>query len=135
MSTPITVTEIGKRGEAIAARYLRRHGYRILGRNLYFGKNELDLGAQNKEYIIFVEVKTRSFLTREEAADNPPALAVNAGKRRRTIDAAKQYLHEHPTKRIPRLDVIEVYLDRTKRQKPFDIHHIEGAFDAHGRIL
>ncbi len=135
MKATNTIFEIGKRGELLAARYLRRHGYRILARNLYFGKNELDLVAQNRQYIVFVEVKTRSFATREEAADNPPALAVNAGKRRRTVEAARQYLREHPSKRIPRLDVIEVYLDRTKRQKPFDIHHIEGAFDAHGRIL
>ncbi len=135
MKASNTIYEIGKRGEILAARYLRRHGYRILARNLYFGKNELDLVAQNKEYIIFVEVKTRSFLTREEAADSPPALAVNAGKRRRTVEAAKQYLYEHPTKKTPRMDVIEVYLDRTARQKPFDIHHIEGAFDARGRIL
>lgn len=135
MKASDTIFEIGKRGEKLAARYLRRHGYRILARNLYFGKNELDLVAQNKQYLIFVEVKTRSFADKEDAADNPPALAVNAGKRRRTVEAARQYLREHPSKKIPRLDVIEVCLDRTKRHKPFNIHHIEGAFDAHGRIL
>ena len=135
MKTHCTTADIGKRGERIAARYLRRHGHRILARNLHCGKNELDLIAKNREFLVFVEVKTRSFLTREEAADHPPALAVHAEKRRRTIEAARQYLREHPTNRIPRLDVIEVYLDRSKHQKPFDIHHIEGAFDAHGRIL
>ena len=128
--------EIGKKGERIAARHLRRNGYRILSRNCHCGKNELDLVAQNKNYIIFVEVKTRSFETADvnAAEEQRPANAVHAQKRKRTIEAALKYLYGHPNKRTPRLDVIEVYLDRSRRFKPFFINHIEGAFDARGRI-
>ena len=129
-------SEIGKKGERIAARHLRRNGYRILSKNLHCGKNELDLIAQNKNYIVFVEVKTRSFDTADIAAaeEQRPAHAVHAQKRKRTIEAAGKYLYGHSNKRTPRFDVIEIYLDRSHRLKPFFINHIEGAFDARGRI-
>lgn len=50
---------IGARGERIAARHLRRAGYRILERNAKFGKFEIDIIAQEGDTIAFVEVKTR----------------------------------------------------------------------------
>lgn len=125
---------IGTIGERYAARYLRRHGYRVLARNVHCGKNELDLIVQNKEYLAFVEVKTRSFDSEEHAAEHRPSLAVDAAKRARTVAAAKEYLHMHPSKRCPRFDVIEVYLNREKRPKPFKIHHIEAAFSASGKV-
>jgi putative endonuclease len=124
---------IGVRGERLAARYLRRHGYRILARNVHCGKNELDLVARNRQYIVFAEVKTRSFDTLAQALEHPPALAVDTAKRQRTLAAAREYLRVHPTARCPRMDVIEVCLDRQKRAKVLRIHHIEGAFDARGR--
>ena len=129
-----TKQEIGRRGERLAARYLRRHGYRILARNLHCGKNELDLVAKNKEYLIFVEVKTRSYDSLEAAADHPPSLAVDAKKRQRTLEAAYSYLRAKPTTLCPRMDVIEIILDRATK-KILNVHHIEGAFDARGRIL
>ena len=126
--------EIGKRGEKIAARYLKKRGYRVVGRNLHFGKNELDLVVKNKEFIAFVEVKTRSYERVEDAEWHRPALAVDQEKRSRTVQAAKAYLRAHPTPLCPRLDVVEVYLDRTKRNKPFKINHIEAAFAANGKL-
>ena len=133
MTSNRTTKQIGSRGERLAARYLRRHGFRIVARNRHCGHNELDLIAKNKEFILFVEVKTRSFESESDVQARPPFLAVDAQKRRRTLDAAHAYLREHPTSRCPRMDVIEVCLDRTTL-KPFRIHHIAGAFDARGRI-
>lgn len=123
---------IGKLGERIAAKYLRKAGYRILARNCHCGRYELDLVARNRKCIAFVEVKTQSFADREEPSTRP-GMRVNAGKRQRTIDAAKAYLSAHPTKLCPRLDVIEVYLDKNT-QKPFKINHIPDAFSAKGDI-
>ncbi len=129
-----TKQNIGKRGERIAARYLKKQGFRVVGRNLHFGKNELDLVAKSKTILAFVEVKTRSYERVEDAELSRPALAVDHDKRIRTAKAAKAYLRAHPTTLCPRLDVIEVYLDRQKRNKPFKIHHIEAAFAANGRL-
>ena len=126
--------DIGKYGEKLAARYLKKKGYRVVGKNLHFGKNELDLIVKNKQFLAFVEVKTRSYENVEEAEQSRPALAVDQEKRLRTVQAAKAYLRAHPTRLCPRLDVVEVYLDRQKRLKPFKIHHIEAAFAANGKI-
>ena len=126
--------DIGKYGEKLAAKYLKKKGYRIVGKNLHLGKNELDLVARNKNFLAFVEVKTRSYECVENAAQYRPALAVDQDKRSRTAEAAKAYLRAHPTRLCPRLDVVEVYLDRTKRNKPFKINHIEAAFTANGRL-
>lgn len=126
--------EIGKIGEKLAAKYLRRHRYRVIARNVHCGKNELDLIAQNRQYIVFVEVKTRSFTSEQEALLCRPADAVDAAKRERTLAAVRAYLREHPSKHCPRIDVIEVYLDRSKHPRPFKIHHIEGAINAFGGV-
>ena len=125
---------VGKRGEKIAARYLKKKGYRVVGRNLHFGKNELDLVVKSKEILAFVEVKTRSYEHAEDAEQYRPALAVDHEKRVRTAEAAKAYLRAHPTRLCPRLDVVEVCLDRANRNKPFKINHIEAAFAANGRL-
>ena len=125
---------IGKYGEKLAARYLKKKGYRIVGKNLHFGKNELDLVVKNKQFLAFVEVKTRSYENVQEAEQSRPALAVDQEKRLRTVQAAKAYLRTHPTHLCPRLDVVEVYLDRQNYHKPFKINHIEAAFTASGKL-
>ena len=128
-----TKKNVGQRGESLAARYLRRNGYRIIKRNARFGHYELDLIACDKSHITFVEVKTRAFDSVEQASLQRPSLAVDAGKRRRTLDAAYAYLRENPSPLCPRIDVIEVYLLRdAKRKRPLRIHHIKGAVDARG---
>jgi len=129
-----TVNEVGKKGEKYAARYLKKQHCHILARNYRAGHNELDLVVRDGNYIAFVEVKARAYETAEEAAQHRPSLAVHYTKRRRTADAAYAYLREHPTKLCPRLDVIEVWLDRAHRLKPFRIHHITGAFSPDGRV-
>ncbi len=53
---------LGDRGEQFAARWLRRHGYRILHRKYRLGDDEADLIALDPDgrTIVIVEVKTRS---------------------------------------------------------------------------
>ena len=125
--------EIGDVGERLAARYLRRAGYRILAKNARFGRNELDLVVKNRECIAFVEVKTLTFADPADI-DRRPARAVDMAKRKRTVEAARAYLREHYTGLCPRLDVVEVYLDRSKRPKLLKILHIPAAFDAKGAV-
>ena len=122
---------IGRIGERVAARFLRREGYRILAKNRHCGRYELDLIAKNKECVVFAEVKASAFDDPSEILTRPGD-RVDSGKRQRTADAAIAYLREHPTALTPRLDVIEVYLDK-KRLKPFKINHIPDAFSVKGR--
>ncbi len=51
---------VGKFGENIAVRYLRKNGYKILHRNVHFRCGEIDIIAQKEDMLYFVEVKTRT---------------------------------------------------------------------------
>jgi len=128
-----TKQEVGRRGERVAARFLRRGGYRLLARNRHFGKNELDLVVKDKQHIVFVEVKTRS-IDGETLPITRPADAVDRDKRVHTVTAALAYLKENKTSLAPRFDVVEVYLDRKKHLRTVKINHIPDAFGANANI-
>ena len=54
---------IGKKGENIANEFLVKNGYKIIERNWHYSKNaEIDIIAEDKGTLVFVEVKTRSTL-------------------------------------------------------------------------
>ena len=52
-------TNVGNQGEDIACWYLKKQGYKILERNFRIRGGEIDIVAQDKDYLVFVEVKTR----------------------------------------------------------------------------
>lgn len=137
---PLTEKQIlGKLGEDLAADFLIKEGYTIVERNKHMGKNEIDIIAENEDFFVFFEVKTRTCLYPESNAFGTPARAVDASKRKNTVSAAKSYLYTHYTEKQPRIDVIEVYLlyqkDQMLTPKPIKINHIRNAFDARGRKL
>ena len=110
-----TTTQIGRYGEDLAAAHLIEHGFTVIRRNYRVSRNEIDIIAENEEYILFVEVKTRSALSIDiPSRYGRPSRAVTYEKRERTLYAARAYLHTHPTDKRPRMDVIELYL----RQNP-----------------
>ena len=45
----MNTTDIGMHGESVAAKFLKKHGFRILEKNLHVSHNELDIIAKNKE--------------------------------------------------------------------------------------
>lgn len=113
----------GRLGEMAAASYLRKKGYDIVGANYRTRFGEIDIIAKNKNYIVFVEVKTRAensmFLPRE---------AVDGKKQAKIIKAAMVYLASSGDKLQPRFDVIEII---TKNKPEFDVKSlnlIENAF-------
>lgn len=122
---------VGDLGEQYAVNHLRLHGYTVRERNWRSGHDELDVIATTFRTIAFVEVKTRSYVSDEVDTLPPPGRAVNAEKQRVTRRAARQYLFEHPTKKHPRMDVIEVWLENRndgKKPKLLRIRHIKGAY-------
>ncbi len=52
----------GSQGEAIAQKFLKDQGYKILATNFTCKIGEIDIIAQQKKTIVFVEVKTKSNL-------------------------------------------------------------------------
>lgn len=130
---------IGKIGEQLAADFLLKDGYSIVAQNVHLSKNEIDIIAEDRDFIVFVEVKTRTCLYPESGEYGIPSRAVDVGKRKNTVKAARDYLFEHYTQKQPRIDVIEVYLleqkEPTLTPTPIKINHIRNAFDARGRKL
>lgn len=116
----------GQRGEAAAAKFLQRLGYRIVGRGERSRLGELDLVAIDGRTVVFVEVKTR-----DSAAHGRPEEAVDQEKQRRVTRAALGYLKRHGLLDQPaRFDVVSV-LWPPEVQQP-TIEHFRDAFPAAG---
>ena len=89
-------SQVGKIGEELAARFLRKNGYRLVAANFKtpIGRNrldvqvtgEIDLIALDADILCFVEVKTRSS---DQFAS--PLAAVDLRKQRQIIRTAKVY--------------------------------------------
>lgn len=112
----------GARGEALAAIYYERSGYRVLERNFRTRQGEIDVIAQKENTLVFAEVKTRT-----ERAIAQPREFVTAQKQRRLILAARRYLLLHPqwAEYFLRFDVVEVILPEQGRPL---LRCIENAF-------
>ena len=125
-------TTIGRLGEDVAVEFLKKNGYTVIERNYRASHNELDIIASDKKYIVFVEVKARTYKDPNSMPYGRPASAVTFGKRQRTLAAARQYLATHSTKgKQPRIDVIEIFLEPSGDGKEvYKINHIVNAFGA-----
>jgi putative endonuclease len=112
---------LGDFGENLACLYLESKGCEIIKQNYIFMRHEIDIIAKDGEYIVFIEVKTRTNWHNVTAAQN-----VDYKKQKRIIYAARGWLFENNTDLQPRFDVIEVYRD-IYNDKNY-IRRIESAF-------
>jgi putative endonuclease len=114
---------IGRKGEVEAAKFLERHGFRILERNVRSRLGELDLVVQDGTSLVFVEVKTR-----RAGPGDPPQAAVDGAKRQRLTWLALEYLRQRrgPAMRC-RFDVVAVTLGEGGR--PSRVVHVRDAFE------
>ena len=99
---------MGRRGEDLAHRYLRRRGYTIVARNyrLAAGDAEADLIANHGEDVVIVEVKTR-----ETAEFGPPDRAIGPDKQRHLLRIAREYARKTGTPLANfRVDVVTIVL-------------------------
>ncbi len=110
---------LGPQGEELAAGYLVRQGFRIRHRNWRSGRSEVDIIAENDQYIVFVEVKSRS-------ADYAvhPAEAVSVPKQRTIINAASNYIDTYGIFKEARFDIITVIISGNSHE----LDHIENAY-------
>jgi putative endonuclease len=117
---------LGERGEAAAARYLKRKRYRILARHVDQPLGEIDIVAVDGRTIVFVEVKTR-----KSSDAGHPTEAVDDLKQRRLTQAALTYLKAHGLLQYSsRFDVVAVTWPENSRQPA--IEHFPNAFAAAG---
>lgn len=113
----------GAWGEALAAQYLRDRGYEIVAAGFHSRFGEIDLVAQNKINLVFVEVKTRKNDGFAAASDY-----VDRRKQDKLRVTASIYLSKYPTRLQPRFDVIEIYAPQGRHTLTPKIHHMEDAF-------
>lgn len=111
--------DLGQNGELMARDYLREKGYQILETNWVHGKDEIDIIAENDDYLVFVEVKTRSSNYFGE-----PQVFVNRQKQRMMIHAANAYIEKTDSDKEVRFDIIAVTVSREKTR----IDHVDDAF-------
>ncbi len=97
--------QLGLKGEAAAASFFQRRGYRILARNYRTRQGEIDLIAVKDQVLTFVEVKTRT-----TDAFGIPAAAVTYRKQQKIRAVALQFLQEQDQYyRELTFDVLEVW--------------------------
>lgn len=117
---------IGNSGEKIAANYLKSKKYKIIAVNFKNKLGEIDIICENKEYIVFVEVKTRS-----DDSLASGVLAVNKTKQNHILKVANCFLSEFTSKKQPRFDIVEVN-HNNKSDVYTVVEHIENAFSQGG---
>ena len=116
---------LGRKGEDLAASYLRQQGYRLLARNYRQRYGEIDIIARDGACIAFVEVKTRQ-------AGSPflPFEAVSLRKQRQIARVAQAYLAANRLFDTPaRFDVISVLMHPDGLPQ---LEHLANAFDLPG---
>jgi len=115
--------EVGKLGEKEARKFLKKRGYRIRETGFRCRHGEIDIIAQRKDYLVFVEVRTKSNLD-----FGTPEESITQAKKKKLIALALTYTSTHQN--LPplwRIDVVAIELDdkgKTKR-----IEHIENAIE------
>lgn len=96
----------GKMGEDYAADLLLKKGYQILHRNYHSRFGEIDLIAQNEQYLVFLEVKTRN-----NHSPIHPLEFITPKKQEKILKTAAQYLAEYQSELQPRFDALALVTD------------------------
>lgn len=110
----------GSEGEHSAVKYLRKRGYTIITTNYRAKTGEIDIIAQDKDYVVFIEVKTR-----RSSNYGLPAEAVNYKKQQKIINTALCFMNSRKlTNSACRFDILEIYLKNDTVQ----YNHIINAF-------
>ena len=117
---------LGDIGERAAARYLRRHGYKIKKRGFIAADAEIDLICETRDTVVFVEVKTRT--EGHSYTESRPAAAVTPEKQRKILRASKFYSPRPYVDKRRRFDIVEVYTNSHTPPRVTRICHMEGAF-------
>ena len=119
--------KLGANGEEIAARFLKKRGYRILERNYRIRLGEIDIIAEQGADLVFIEVKTRS-----DTIFGSPFESVTVPKQRQLSKVALEYISKRRFHNRPaRFDVVGVELKKTNSTHLRDakVELVQNAFD------
>ena len=114
---------IGIIGEEEAVRILEKKGFRILEHNWRMGYLEIDLIAENKDEVVFVEVKARTTTYGEIR----PEEYVDEAKKRRMIVAGNAYMKYRQSDKALRFDIIGILVNPDTEEVTY-CNHLENVF-------
>jgi putative endonuclease len=120
--------EVGKLGEKIAQKFLKKRGFRIRETGFRCTQGEIDIIAEKKDCLIFVEVRTKSSLD-----FGSPEESITRAKKERLVASALSYTSTHS--RLPplwRIDIVAVELDERGKTKRVEL--IENAVEPDSRF-
>jgi len=101
---PLAGPHKGEPGEELACAHLRARGMKVLARNYRCRSGEIDVVADDRGTLVFVEVKERRNDSHGSAVE-----AVTGEKRRRLVRAARVYAAKHGLSESPiRFDVLAI---------------------------
>ncbi len=109
--------QTGQAGERIAVEFLKKQGFKIIETNFKSRFGEIDIIAQEKDILVYVEVKTRS-----SGQFGLPEEAVNERKIQHIIRSAQIYRATH--RNLPdgdRIDVVAIELDSSGQVKRLEL--------------
>ena len=115
--------EVGRLGEKLAQRFLKRRGYRVRETNFHCREGEIDIVAQQRDCLVFIEVRTRSSLD-----FGTPEESITRAKKERLIASALTYIDTHQN--LPsswRIDVVAIEVDDKGKAKRIEL--IENAIE------
>jgi putative endonuclease len=98
--------ELGRKGEDAAAEYLSKNGFSIREKNWKTKYGEIDIIAETPEFLVIVEVKTRS-----STAFGNPEDAVDLRKQRLLVNMADFYIRKFDIMKETRFDVLSVIMN------------------------
>ena len=113
----------GTWGEALAAEYPQKQGYKLAAHGYQCRFGEIDLIAWDGDILCFVEVKLRKDGRVAQARE-----FVDRRKQEKLRTTAQLYLAEHPTQLQPRFDVVEIYAPQGLATRAPEIYVIPDAF-------
>lgn len=120
----MNIGKIGAEGEKRVANFLRKNGIVILKRNFQSKYGEIDIIGENKDFLIFVEVKTRKFGSMITGAE-----AVDDFKQRRIVLTAEDYIAKTQSEKQPRFDIAEVTFSTDEKGKvTYKLNYIPNAW-------
>ena len=113
--------DTGILGEKLARDFLEKQGYHIIETNYRCPEGEIDIVARHKDYLVFIEVRTKKSL---EFGSPEESITPTKMERLRTVAAYYQQTHNNLPS-LWRIDVVAVELNQ--KGKPLRIELIENA--------
>jgi putative endonuclease len=109
--------ELGDIGEKLARDFLKKKGYKIIGSNFRCREGEIDIIARKKDYLVFVEVRTKA-----STGFGSPEESVTFAKKEKLISSALTYMSEH--RDLPeswRIDFVAIDIDPNGKARRIEL--------------